>query len=122
MVIGERLKALREARNLSQGDIERRTGILRSYISRIENGYAHPEIETLERLARALEVPMYQLFHEGEVAASVKNLKLQPEVDQEWGSKSSDAAYLTKLRRLLGKMKEDDRKFVLYMAQKRAKR
>jgi transcriptional regulator with XRE-family HTH domain len=62
MIIGDRLRELREVKNLSQGIIEQRTGLLRCYISRVENGHTVPSIETLEKLARALEVPMYQLF------------------------------------------------------------
>jgi len=61
-------KELRESKQLSQGDIEKRTGLLRCYISRVENGHTVPAIETLEEMARALEVPMYRLFHEGEAA------------------------------------------------------
>ena len=57
MVISDRLRELREQKNLSQGDIEKRTGLLRCYISRVENGHTVPAIETLEKLARALEVP-----------------------------------------------------------------
>src|SRR5215468_11357435 len=55
MIIGDRLRALREDKKLSQGDIEKRTGLLRCYISRVENGHTVPAIETLEKLARALE-------------------------------------------------------------------
>ena len=66
MVIGTRLKKLREDRSLSQGDIEKRTGLLRCYISRVENGHTVPSLETLERLAAALEIPLYHLFYEGE--------------------------------------------------------
>ena len=66
MLIGDRLRVIREAKGLSQGDIEERTGLLRPYISRVENGHTVPSIETLEKLARALEVPLYQLFYEGE--------------------------------------------------------
>jgi len=62
MIVGDRLRELREVKNLSQGIIEQRTGLLRCYISRVENGHTVPSIETLEKLARALEVPMYQLF------------------------------------------------------------
>ena len=62
MEIGERLKAIREQKDLSQGDIEKRTGLLRCYISRVENGHTVPAIETIEKLARAMEVPMYALF------------------------------------------------------------
>ena len=66
MEIGKRLSALRAAKNLSQGDVEKRTGLLRCYISRVENGHTVPSLETLERLAAALEVEVYQLFYEGE--------------------------------------------------------
>jgi transcriptional regulator with XRE-family HTH domain len=62
MVIGERLKELRGQKKLSQGDVEKRTGLLRCYISRVENGHTVPSVETLERMARALEIPTYRLF------------------------------------------------------------
>ena len=65
MLIGDRIRAIREAKNLSQGDIEERCGLLRVYISRVENGHLVPSVGTLEKLARALEVPLYQLFYEG---------------------------------------------------------
>ena len=57
---------IREQKNISQGEIEKRTGLLRGYISRVEHGHTVPAIETLEKFARALEVPMYQLLYEGE--------------------------------------------------------
>jgi len=66
MIIGDRLRDMREAKQLSQGDIEKRTGLLRCYISRVENGHTVPAMETLEKMARALEVPLYQLFYEGD--------------------------------------------------------
>ena len=66
MNIGERLLELRTAKNLSQGDIEKRAGLLRCYLSRVENGHTTPSLETLERWAKALEVEVYQLFFEGE--------------------------------------------------------
>jgi transcriptional regulator with XRE-family HTH domain len=66
MIIGDRLRALREQTQLSQGDIEKRTGLLRCYISRVENGHTVPAIETLEKLARAMETPLYQLFYDGD--------------------------------------------------------
>ena len=74
MVIGRRLRNLREEKNLSQGDIEKRTGLLRCYISRVENGHTVPSLETLERLAAALEVPLYQLFYEGDEPPPLPNL------------------------------------------------
>jgi transcriptional regulator with XRE-family HTH domain len=62
ILIGDHLRELREAKELSQGDIEKRTGLLRCYISRVENNHTVPGVHTLEKLARALEVPVYQLF------------------------------------------------------------
>jgi transcriptional regulator with XRE-family HTH domain len=66
MVIGDRLRALREAKSLLQGEIEKRTVLLRCYISRVENGHTVPAIPTLEKLARAMEVRLYRLFYDGE--------------------------------------------------------
>jgi transcriptional regulator with XRE-family HTH domain len=84
MLIGDKLRQLREDKNLSQGDIEKRTGLLRCYISRVENGHTVPAVETLEKFARALEVPVYQLFYEGseELPGSPKS---QREAAKEWG-------------------------------------
>ena len=65
MVIGERLRALREQKKMSQGDIGRRTGLLRVYISRVANGHTVPAIETLEKMPKEVEIPMYQLFYDG---------------------------------------------------------
>ncbi len=118
-MIGNRLKDLRESKELSQGDIEKRTGLLRCYISRVENGHTVPAIETLEKMARALEVPMYRLFHDGEVEASIQ--KLRRAKNDEWGSRGKEADYLSKLRRLLAKMEPGDQKLLLHMAQKVAK-
>lgn len=66
MVIGDRLRDIRKQKNFSQGEMEKRTGLLRYYISRVENGHAVPVIGTLEKIARAFEVPMYQLFYDAE--------------------------------------------------------
>ena len=121
MVIGNRLKELRESKELSQGDIEKRTSLLRCYISRVENGHTVPAVATLEKMARALEVPMYRLFHDGEAESSVRNLKL-PKGSEEWGSAGKEADYLSKLRRLLAKMRPDDQKLLLHMTQKVARR
>src|SRR6202022_1743359 len=74
VVISDRLRELREQKKLSQGDIEKRTGLLRCYISRVENGHTVPAIETLEKLARALEVPLYQLFYDGEEPPKLPHL------------------------------------------------
>ena len=123
MIIGDRLRDIREQRMLSQGDIEKRTGLLRCYISRVENGHTVPAIETLEKLARAMEIPMYQLFYDGEEPPKLPNLPKRNSSDViAWGSSGKDARYLGKLRRLLAKTEDEDRKLLLYMAQKMAKR
>jgi len=123
MIIGDRLRALREEKKMSQGDIEKRTGLLRCYISRVENGHTVPAIETLEKMARALEVPLYQLFYDGEEPPVLPNLPKRKSADDiVWGSSGKEARYLTKFRRLMGRMEEGDRKLLLYMAQKMAVR
>src|SRR6266571_1216216 len=122
MIIGDRLRALREEKQLSQGDIEKRTGLLRCYISRVENGHTVPAIETLEKMARALEIPMYQLFYDGEEPPKLPNLPKRRSADDiAWGSTGKDARFLSKIRRVLGRMAEEDRKLLLFMAQKMAR-
>jgi transcriptional regulator with XRE-family HTH domain len=123
MIIGDRLRELRVAKNFSQGDIEKRTGMLRCYISRVENGHTVPAVETLEKFARALEVPTYQLFYDGEEPPKLPNLlKGKPSDENAWGGFGRDSRYLTKLRRLLSKSDEYHRKLLLHMAQKMAHR
>jgi len=119
MIIGDRLRELRDEKKLSQGDVEKRTGLLRCYISRVENGHTVPAVETLEKLARAFEVPLYQLFYEGEKPPVLPNLLKQKSSDENvWGNSGKDARFLNKLRRLLSKTGEEDRKLLLHMAQK----
>lgn len=122
MVISARLKELRESKNLSQGDIEKRTGLLRCYISRVENGHTVPAIDTLEKLARALEVPLYQLFYDGaeppKVPNLLKSLKRTTSDEIAWGSGGKHARYLDKLRKCLSKASEADRKLIMVMVQK----
>ena len=121
MIIGDRLRALREGKNLSQGDIEKRTGLLRCYISRVENGHTVPAIQTLEKLARALEVPLYQLFYEGEEPPKLPNLLKRKTSDGiVWGNSGKQAVYLHKLRKYLSKTEDSDRKLLLFLAQKLA--
>lgn len=121
MIIGDRLRVLRETKKLSQGDIEKRTGLLRCYISRVENGHTVPSIETLEKMAGALKVPLYQLFYEGEEPPSVPTvIRQKPSDEDAWGDSGKDARYLRKLRRLLGRTNAQNRKLILYMAQKMA--
>ena len=103
-MIGDRLRELRAGKKLSQGDIEKRAGLLRCYIPRVENGHTVPAIETLEKMARALEVPLYQLFYDGEEPPKLPSLlKRRTSDDVLWGSSGKHAAYLAKLRKCLSK-------------------
>ena len=81
MVIGTRLRSLREKKGMSQGDIEKSTGLLRCYISRIENGHTIPSLETLERFAGALSVPLYEIFYSGDGEVPLPNLMQRPSLD-----------------------------------------
>ena len=120
MIIGDRLREMREAKQLSQGDIEKRTGLFRSYISRIEHNHSVPNMENLEKIARALEVPLYQLFYDGEEPPKPPILPKRKSDGIAWGSSGKDGRFLSKLRRLLGKSSDGDRKLVMHMAQKMA--
>jgi transcriptional regulator with XRE-family HTH domain len=121
MIIGTRLRDLREQKLLSQGDIEKRTGLLRCYISRVENGHTVPAIETLEKLARALEIPLYQLFYDGEEPPKLPNLPKRATGDDiAWGSSGKEAKMLGQFRRLLGRTNEKNQRILLFMAQKMA--
>ncbi len=124
MIIGSRLRKLREERNLSQGDIEKRTGLLRCYISRVENGHTVPSLETMERLAAALEIPLYALFYDGDKPPELPNLiqrKSTEELAEEVPT-DRDSRFFQKVKRLIGHINEQDRRLLLYMAQKLANR
>jgi transcriptional regulator with XRE-family HTH domain len=123
VIIGERLRELREEKKFSQGEVEKRTGLLRCYISRVEHGHTVPAVATLEKFARALEVPMYQLFYDGENPPKLPNLpKRKNGNDVAWGSKGKDARLVAKFCNLFSRMEKDDLGLVLSLAQKMARR
>lgn len=116
MIISERLRTIRLEKNLSQGDIEQRTGLKRCYISRVENGHTVPSIETIEKMARALEIPIYQIFYEGEEPPKFEVLPEGLQADSgEWGTLGSSLRYLHRLRHLLGRLSEGDRKLLFQL-------
>ena len=120
MLIGERLKGLREEKHLSQGEVENRSGLLRCYISRVENCHTVPSVETLEKLARALRVPMYALFYAGE---EPPNLPTLPRAEKDtWEASPRGATYVSLIRRSLARMAPPDRRLLLHMAKKMADR
>lgn len=122
MIIGDRLRTLREEKNLSQGEIEKRSGLLRCYISRVENGHTVPAFETIEKFARALQVPLYQLFYDGDEPPPMPRIfKRKSAGDLVWGSSGKEARLMEKFRQLLSRTKESDMKLLLFMAQKMAR-
>jgi transcriptional regulator with XRE-family HTH domain len=99
--------------------LRKERGVLRCYVSRVEHGFTVQAIETLEKFARALEVPMYQLFYEGEEPPALTNLPKRKNADDiAWGGRRKDARLLAKFRRLLSRADEGDRRLLLFMAQK----
>jgi transcriptional regulator with XRE-family HTH domain len=118
MVIGGKLKELRETKNLSQGDIEKRTGLLRCYISRVENGHTVPNVDTLEKMARALEVPMYRLFTDD---AHVKKPNI-PISTMETPRNEKQESMLRPFTKALSRMNDKDQRLLLHMASKMANR
>jgi transcriptional regulator with XRE-family HTH domain len=119
--IGDRLKALRVGKNLTQGDVEKRTGMLRCYVSRVEHGHTIPSVETLEKFARALEVPLYQLFYEGDKPPALPSiLKRVAGAEVAWGGAAGDSRMLAQFRRMFSRMSERDLRMFFSMAQKLA--
>ena len=118
MVIGDKLKELREAKKLSQGDIEKRTGLLRCYISRVENGHTVPNVDTLEKMARALEVPMYRLFtDEAKIEKpNVSFSKVEPTRSSKQDSK------LRPFVKALSRLTDKDQRLLLHLASKMVNR
>ena len=123
MLIGSRLRQLREQKHMSQGDIEDRTGLLRCYISRVENGHTVPSLETLERFAAVLDVPLYQLFYSGGEAPPTPSLTPRQTLEEMTaGNNGQDAQFLQTLRNALTRLTEPDRDVLLTLAKRLATR
>lgn len=112
MYIGKRLKMLREAKGLSQGDIERSSGLLRSYVSRVEGGYTAPSLLTLEKFAKALGVESYQLLFENHG---------QPPRPAHVSNQANRPKSLKRLIKMYQGMSSDDRRLLLALATKLAR-
>jgi transcriptional regulator with XRE-family HTH domain len=119
MIIGERIRLLRETKKLSQGDIEKRTGLLRCYISRVENGHTVPSVDTLEKLARALEVPMYRLFTNED---DVKKPSIPAEDIRSRAANSKQEREVWAFAKYFSRMRDKDRGLLIHMASKMANR
>jgi transcriptional regulator with XRE-family HTH domain len=120
MLIGDRLRQLRESKHMSQGDIEKRTGLLRVYVSRVENGHTVPNVGTLEKLAAAFDVPLWKIFYEGH--ESPHPLIRSRDLGQSAIESGKDRKFYLKLARLLGRMTEKDRHLLFYAVQRMASR
>ena len=121
MLIGDRLRNLRKFKSLSQSDVEQRSGLLRAYVSRVENGYTIPSLSTLERFAKALGLPLYLLFLDGSATYPLDTLpEGKPTKTRSATQRSSgkETLSLKKLSQLLARMGDSNRELLLYMAQK----
>ena len=113
--ISDRLRAVREQKKLSQGDIQARTGLLRCYLSRVENGHTIPSIETLEKLARALELSLYQLLYDGEMPPALPHRSKAKDQSPTYSPK--ERHFFRKLTEYLSRMSEQDRQLLMRFAQ-----
>ena len=121
MQIGQRLKTLREGKNFSQGDIEKATGLLRCYVSRVENGHTVPTVETLEKWARALDMPLYKVMYEGDEPPKPRKLVNEEDMKGLWGHTKKEAAELSRLQKNLAKMDPKQRTLLLGFAARLAR-
>ncbi len=111
MNIGETIRNFRLQKGMSQGDIEKRTGLLRCYLSRVENGHTIPSLDTLAKIASAMEVPLAQFFAD---SASDNGGRALPQLSED------EVRFLTQIRRYSANLNDSDRKLVLAMVKKMA--
>ena len=108
MKIGVTIRAYRLQKGLSQGDIEKRTGLLRCYLSRVENGHTVPSLDTLAKIAGALDIPLAQFFAEDSLGREMNTQKLTDD----------ELRFLTQIRRYATNLNDSDRKLLLAMVKK----
>lgn len=111
MNIGETIRNFRLQKGMSQGDIEKRTGLLRCYLSRVENGHTIPSLDTLAKIATAMELPLAQFFADNQHDNGAKAL---PQLSED------EVRFLTQIRRYSSSLNDSDRKLVLAMIKKMA--
>ena len=120
MDIGTKLRELREERGWSQEEIEVKTGLLRCYTSRVENGHTIPSLQTLEKLARAFEIPMYMLFFDGD--GKPKPLRIRNDgASRPAGKPAQESDMIVELQRRFAKMNTKDRNYLIWLAAKLAR-
>jgi transcriptional regulator with XRE-family HTH domain len=108
MNIGTTIRGYRLQKGMSQGDIEKRTGLLRCYLSRVENGHTVPSLETLQKIARALDLQLSEFFAEEVVAKEMSALNLGED----------EIRFLTQVQRYSSHLSESDRRLLLAMVRK----
>ncbi len=111
MNIGDTIRNFRLQKGMSQGDIEKRTGLLRCYLSRVENGHTIPSLDTLAKIASAMEVPLAQFFADNSADTATRSL---PQLSED------EVRFLTQIRRYSSNLNDSDRKLVLAMVKKMA--
>jgi transcriptional regulator with XRE-family HTH domain len=116
MIVGDKIRRTRESLNLSQGDIEARSGLLRCYISRVETGHTVPSLDNLERIAKALGIPLYRLFWEENdpLPRPIKDTLNATTAD--WATNEAGKKELRKLRANLSKLTDRHRAMILHLA------
>ncbi len=112
--IGEVIRSYRSDRGLSQGDIERRTGLLRCYLSRVENGHTVPSLETLAKIAEAMEISLADFFPGTDTPQDRETRKMLGELSEE------EIRFLADIKRYSTTLSDDDKKLVLAMIRKMA--
>src|SRR5262244_2861084 len=112
--IGEVIKTYRSQRGLSQGDIERRTGLLRCYLSRVENGHTVPSLETLAKIAEAMDISLADFFPGTETPRDRETQKMLGELSQD------EIRFLVEIKRYSNTLSEGDKRLVLAMIRKMA--
>ena len=112
--IGEVIKTYRSQRGLSQGDIERRTGLLRCYLSRVENGHTVPSLETLAKIAEAMDISLADFFPGTETPRDKETQKMLGELSQD------EIRFLVEIKRYSNTLSEGDKRLMLTMIRKMA--
>ena len=114
MIVGDRLRILREEKKLSQGDIEKRTGLLRCYISRVENGHTVPSLETLAKIAEAMDISLADFFPGTETPRDRETQKALGELSQD------EIRFLAEIKKYSTTLSDGDKRLVLAMIRKMA--
>src|SRR5579862_6577488 len=112
--IGEVIKTYRSQRGLSQGDIERRTGLLRCYLSRVENGHTVPSLETLARIAGAMKISLADFFPGADSEQDRETRKILSGLSKE------EIRLLTEIQKCSATLSKDDKNLFLGVIRKMA--